>query len=344
MQKCIKSDVHPKEQTARKMEKDTNALNAPKDYISSLPSKNVRAMLLLALNVWFHLSAAQLAGLTEIISQLHNASLILDDIQDQSPMRRGQPSTHMVFGVGQSTNTATFMIVETLKKLDLLVPQSHQAQEIMHTGLKALFTGQSWDLNWKQGTYCPTREQYLEMVAGKTGALFQLVARLMFCLAGSESAVPPADSHTRFSPHPHEDQKSLIEACDAFMHDLGVYFQVRDDYRNLHDASYTAQKGFCEDLDEGKFSYPVVLCCEINHLFKKPILELFGGLKYKRRGMELEGKRKVLAMLEKSGAMESTEIAIQAWENKLLKMVAELEKQFGCSNPALREILKRLAA
>ncbi|PYI36914.1 geranylgeranyl pyrophosphate synthetase [Aspergillus indologenus CBS 114.80] len=310
------------------MEKDTKALDAPKEYISSLPSKNVRAMLLLALNVWFHLSAAQLAGLTEIISQLHNASLILDDIQDQSPMRRGQPSTHMVFGVGQSTNTATFMIVETLRKVDLLVPQSHQAQEIIHTGLKTLFTGQSWDLYWKSENYCPTREQYLEMVAGKTGALFQMVARLMFCLAGSESA----------------DQKSLIKACDAFMHELGVYFQVRDDYRNLQDASYMAQKGFCEDLDEGKFSYPVVLCCEINYLFKKPILELFGGLKYKRGGMELEDKRKVLAMLDKSGAMGATEIAIKAWEDKLLKMVAELEKQFGCSNPALREILEKLAA
>ncbi|RAH77168.1 geranylgeranyl pyrophosphate synthetase [Aspergillus japonicus CBS 114.51] len=307
------------------MEKDTKALDAPKEYISSLPSKNVRAMLLSALNVWFHLSAAQLAGLTEIISQLHNASLILDDIQDQSPMRRGQPSTHMVFGVGLSTNTATFMIVETLRKVDLLVPQSHQAQEIMHTGLKTLFTGQSWDLYWKSENHCPTREQYLEMVAGKTGALFQLVARLMFCLAGSESA-------------------SLIEACDAFMHDLGVYFQVRDDHRNLQDASYTAQKGFCEDLDEGKFSYPVVLCCEINYLFKKPILELFGGLKHRKGGMEPEDKRKVLAMLDKSGAMEATEIAIKAWEDKLLKMVAELEKQFGCSNPALREILEKLAA
>ncbi|OJK01324.1 hypothetical protein ASPACDRAFT_25678 [Aspergillus aculeatus ATCC 16872] len=310
------------------MDANTQALDAPKDYISSLPSKNVRAMLLVALNVWFHLPAAMLAGLTGVVNQLHNASLILDDIQDQSPMRRGQAATHVVFGVGQSTNTATFMIVETFRK----------AQEIMHTGLKSLFTGQSWDLHWKNQNYCPTREQYLEMVAGKTGALFQLMSRLMFCLAGSGAALLPANQH------PQEEQKSLVENFDRFMHDLGLYFQVRDDYRNLKDTSYTAQKGFCEDLDEGKFSYPVVMCCEMNYVFKRPLLELFGRLKYRTGGMEYEDKMKVLAMLDKSGAMKATEVAIKAWEEKLMEMVTDLEKAFGSTNPALREILMKLAA
>ncbi|RAK76598.1 FPP/GGPP synthase family protein [Aspergillus fijiensis CBS 313.89] len=318
------------------MDANTQALDAPKEYISSLPSKNVRVMLLAALNVWFHLPAAMLAGLTEVVNQLHNASLILDDIQDQSPLRRGQAATHMVFGVGQSTNTATFMIVETFQKVDLLV--RGQAQEIMHTGLKSLFTGQSWDLDWKERNYCPTREQYLEMVAGKTGALFQLISRLMFCLAGSGSAILPAN------PHPQEEQESLVEKFDRFMNELGLYFQVRDDYRNLKDTSYTAQKGFCEDLDEGKFSYPVVMCCEINYVFKRPFLELFGRLKYRKGGMEFEDKMKVLAMLDKSGAMKATEVAIKAWEEKLMEMVTDLEKAFGSTNSSLREILMKLAA
>lgn len=361
------------------MDANTQALDAPKEYISSLPSKNVRAMLLAALNVWFHLPAAVLAGLTEVVNQLHNASLILDDIQDQSPLRRGQAATHMVFGVGQSTNTATFMIVETFQKVDLLVrgqvraqaqthahtqaydqgqaeaqneiltppitsppssieAQSHQAQEIMHIGLKSLFTGQSWDLDWKERNYCPTREQYLEMVAGKTGALFQLISRLMFCLAGSGSAILPAN------PHPQEERESLVGKFDRFMNELGLYFQVRDDYRNLKDTSYTAQKGFCEDLDEGKFSYPVVMCCEINYVFKRPLLELFGRLKYRKGGMEFEDKMKVLAMLDKSGAMKATEVAIKAWEEKLMEMVTDLEKAFGSTNSSLREILMKLAA
>ncbi|RAH65480.1 FPP/GGPP synthase family protein [Aspergillus aculeatinus CBS 121060] len=304
------------------MDANTKALDAPKEYISNLPSKNVRAMLLAALNVWFHLPAAMLAGLTEVVNQLHNASLILDDIQDQSPLRRGQAATHEVFGVGQSTNTATFMIVETLHKVDLLV--RGQAQKIMHTSLRSLFTGQSWDIDWKERNYCPTREQYLEMVTGKTGALFQLISRLI--------------------PHPPEEQESLVEKLDRFMNELGLYFQVRDDYRNLKDTSYTAQKGFCEDLDEGKFSYPVVMCCEINYVFKRPLLELFGRLKYRKGGMEFEDKMKVLAMLDKSGAMKATEVAIEAWEEKLMEMVTDLEEAFGSTNPALREILMKLAA
>jgi geranylgeranyl pyrophosphate synthase len=39
---------------------------------------------------------------------------------------------------------------------------------------------------------------------------------------------------------------------------LGRFFQIRDDYMNLQSTEYGNQKGFCKDLDEGKYSYPVV--------------------------------------------------------------------------------------
>jgi geranylgeranyl diphosphate synthase type 3 len=40
--------------------------------------------------------------------------------------------------------------------------------------------------------------------------------------------------------------------------DLGVLFQIRDDYQNLQSDTYSANKGFCEDITEGKFSYPII--------------------------------------------------------------------------------------
>lgn len=39
---------------------------------------------------------------------------------------------------------------------------------------------------------------------------------------------------------------------------ISIYFQVRDDYMNLQSTEYTENKGYCEDLTEGKFSFPVV--------------------------------------------------------------------------------------
>lgn len=39
---------------------------------------------------------------------------------------------------------------------------------------------------------------------------------------------------------------------------IGIHFQIRDDYQNLQDSQYTNNKGFCEDITEGKFSFPIV--------------------------------------------------------------------------------------
>jgi geranylgeranyl diphosphate synthase, type III len=39
---------------------------------------------------------------------------------------------------------------------------------------------------------------------------------------------------------------------------IGILFQIRDDYQNLQDTQYTTNKGLCEDITEGKFSFPIV--------------------------------------------------------------------------------------
>jgi len=68
----------------------------------------------------------------------------------------------------------------------------------------------------------------------KTGGLFVLAVRLMQLYS--------------------ENQANLLPLVDT----LGLYFQIRDDYANIMDAEYTANKSFCEDLTEGKFSFPII--------------------------------------------------------------------------------------
>lgn len=76
------------------------------------------------------------------------------------------------------------------------------------------------------------------MVDGKTGGLFRLLVRLM--------AIE--------SPHSEWIDTDVGRLCRL----LGRYYQIREDYQNLVSEEYTAQKGFCEDLDEGKFSFPLM--------------------------------------------------------------------------------------
>ena len=91
---------------------------------------------------------------------------------------------------------------------------------------------------WRDDVRCPTEEQYLEMVKDKTGGLFRLAVGLMQAFATTNKDT---------------DYTSLVN-------NLALYFQIRDDYINLADEEYMKSKSFCEDLTEGKFSFPIIHC------------------------------------------------------------------------------------
>ncbi|KAG8805225.1 geranylgeranyl pyrophosphate synthetase [Serendipita sp. 399] len=72
------------------------------------------------------------------------------------------------------------------------------------------------------------------MVNNKTGGLLRLAIKLMMAKSPSKTDYVP-----------------LVDL-------IGVYFQIRDDYMNLQSDQYSANKGFAEDLTEGKFSFPLI--------------------------------------------------------------------------------------
>lgn len=85
-------------------------ISAPARYVASTPGKKIRDKAAGALNTWLRVSDADLAQIRRVIDMLHNASLMLDDVEDGSVSRRGRPSTHMVFGTAQAINSAGYQI------------------------------------------------------------------------------------------------------------------------------------------------------------------------------------------------------------------------------------------
>ncbi|KAI7978649.1 hypothetical protein EIK77_001974 [Talaromyces pinophilus] len=202
-------------------------------YIQSLDSKNVRLQLIDAFNLWLGLPSLALNTVKEVVNDLHYSSLILDDIQDRLLPRRGSTSTHVIFGKAQSINSATYMFVRVARQVHTL--PNPAVMRILLEELENLFLGQSWELEWKFTMQCPTEEEYLEMIDHKTGAMFRMLLRLMLSLVQDDGCL---SQNTEFA---------------VLTQLLGRWYQVRDDYLNLQEAGYTRKKGFCEDLDEGKF-------------------------------------------------------------------------------------------
>lgn len=190
-----------------------------------------------AFQLWMSVESPDvLESIKDIVGDLHNASLMIDDIEDNSKLRRGIPVAHSIFGIPNVINSANYAYFRALEKCHAL--NNPQAMNVFVGELLNLHRGQGHDILWRDDVKCPTEEQYMEMVKDKTGGLFRLAVGLLQSFATTSIDV---------------DFTSLVD-------NMALYFQIRDDYINLADEEYMKSKSFCEDLTEGKFSFPVIHC------------------------------------------------------------------------------------
>ncbi|KID83934.1 Polyprenyl synthetase-related protein [Metarhizium guizhouense ARSEF 977] len=263
---------------------DSNLVQAPIEYIQSLPAKGSRNKIADALNVWLSVPEESMTIIKRVIDMLHGSSLVLDDIQDSSSLRRGMPATHTIFGLSQAVNSATYQITRALNEV-----------------LKLGGTG------------------YIEIVL-QTGGLFRTLFRLLD--AASRSEIKP-------------ELGGLVTL-------LGRHFGIRDDYQNLCSSDYADQKGFCEDLDEGKFSLPMIHALQCLPESQRMILHNLLAQRKVNGGSSIEHKQLILQLMRRSGSLEYTLAALRLLQSEINKEVKSIEQESGIQNSDLKVLLSKL--
>ncbi|KAJ8074420.1 hypothetical protein PM082_015321 [Marasmius tenuissimus] len=208
----------------------------PYTFVTSNPGKDMRGRLIEAFNIWLNVPPEKLAVIARIVNMLHAASLMIDDIEDDSQLRRGKPVAHKVYGVPQTVNSANYVYFLAFQELFAIRAEGTDLAALVNGELLALHRGQGLEILWRDSLQCPTEEEYIEMVNNKTGGLLRIGIKLMMACATTNQDV---------------DYVPLVNL-------IGVHFQIRDDLMNLQSPEYSSNKGFAEDLTEGKFSFPVV--------------------------------------------------------------------------------------
>ncbi|KAF7326754.1 Terpenoid synthase [Mycena venus] len=214
----------------------------PFAYTASRPGKGVRARLFSAFNVWMNVPQAEIEIIEKVVCMLHDASLMLDDIEDNSQLRRGRPAAHTVYGIPRTINAATY--VHTMVYQELLHMKSSHSEYsdlvmILTAELDCLHHGQGLDIIWRDSFHCPTEAEYMHMVKNKTGGLLRM------------GGTPYDGVLNHKQRHVSRDYVTLVDL-------IGAHYQIRDDYMNLLSPDYSANKGFAEDIEEGKFSFPII--------------------------------------------------------------------------------------
>ncbi|GMR47341.1 hypothetical protein PMAYCL1PPCAC_17536 [Pristionchus mayeri] len=255
---------------------DEHALMAPFEYIRSMPGKHIRSQLAAAFNFWLKIDDDKLKQIGAIVEMLHNASLLIDDIEDGSVLRRGMPVTHSIFGAPRTINSANYVYFVALEKC---VKLGHpKAVEIFTHNLLELHRGQGKEIYWRDTVVAPSIEQYEQMVKQKTGGLFNLAVQLM-----------------QLFSHCTLEMQQLLDM-------MALYFQIRDDLLNLCSADMAAQKTEAEDLTEGKFSYPIIVGLEKSGVSNDDkVLNIL-----RQRTKDVEVKKYCVTLLRERGAFNDT--------------------------------------
>ncbi|KAG1710418.1 Geranylgeranyl pyrophosphate synthase [Nymphon striatum] len=146
---------------ADSISKQDEILLQPFKYISQESGKQFRAKLAKAFNYWLKIPSDKLTVITDVIQMLHNASLLIDDIEDNSKLRRGIPVAHHIYGVPSTINSANYVYFLGLQKV--LTLNNAQAVSVFTDQLLELHRGQGMEIFWRDNFICPTEEQYKDM-------------------------------------------------------------------------------------------------------------------------------------------------------------------------------------
>ncbi|OGM42653.1 hypothetical protein ABOM_008444 [Aspergillus bombycis] len=282
-------------------------IRGPVDYLLKCPGKDIRRKFMQAFNEWLRIPEDRLDIIAEIVGLLHTASLLyvsvhlgrIDDIQDSSKLRRGIPVAHSVFGVAQTINSANYAYFAAQEKLREL--NRPKAYEVFTEELLRLHRGQGMDLYWRDSLTCPTEEEYIEMISNKTGGLFRLAIKLMQL----ESEIS-------------SDFLGLVDL-------LGIIFQIRDDYQNLQSDLYSKNKGFCEDLTEGKFSFLIIHSIHSNP-GNQQLLNIL-----RQRSEEESVKKYAVEYIRSTGSFDFCQERLASLLHEAKLMVNVLEENVGFS-------------
>jgi octaprenyl-diphosphate synthase len=187
--------------------------------------------------------------LVPLVEFCHNASLIHDDIEDNSDERRGKPAVHIIHGVDVAINSGCFLYFLPLACIDSWAADPNyklKVYSLWASYLRKLHLGQAMDIHWHRNPeLIPPLDEYFTMCKLKTGCLARFAAEIGAVAA--ETIMGSGEWGVR------SRENYLNIAAEK----LGVGFQILDDVKNITTGIPGKKRG--DDIVEGKKSLPVLL-------------------------------------------------------------------------------------
>jgi octaprenyl-diphosphate synthase len=206
------------------------------NHLIASGGKRLRPMLTLAMAKLSGYSGDGHIKLAAAVEFMHTATLLHDDVVDESDMRRGKLAARMLWGNEASVLVGDFLLGQAFRMM-VEVSNLH-ALEILSSAAAVIAEGEVMQLGAAKNT-ATNEDEYLAVIRAKTAELFAAA-----CEVGPALAVKG---------------KAELAACRSFGMNLGIAFQLIDDALDYGGKSAKLGKNVGDDFREGKITLPVVL-------------------------------------------------------------------------------------
>lgn len=249
---------------------------------------------------------------------IHNGTLVIDDIEDSSDVRRGKPCSYKIYGTDIAINVGNAMyylpLLPIMVNRQKLSPETQRdLYEIYVQEMINLSMGQAMDIAWHRGIANAdslSEQDYLQMCAYKTGTLARMSAKMAAVLAGADG--------------------KLAEKLGRLAECIGIAFQMQDDILDLTGEEFAKSKGCVGgDISEGKRSLLVIYTLQkANAVDRARLLEILG-----MHTFEQKLRDEAITIIKKYGAFEhvkalAEKMVVDSWGevDKLLPTPEAKEK------------------
>ena len=294
----------------RRLASDVALINQIAHYIISAGGKRIRPMLVLLFSNALGFDGPERYELAATVEFVHTATLLHDDVVDESALRRGRQTANAQFGnaasvlVGDFIYSRAFQMMVSVNRMRVLDVLADATNVIAEGEVLQLMNMHDPDL---------AVDDYLRVIRFKTAKLFEASARLGAVLA--------------------DTGPEIEEACAGYGRSLGTAFQLVDDLLDYEGAADQLGKNVGDDLREGKPTLPLLLAMERGSAPERALI------RHAIEKGEVARLPEIVNIVRQVGALAATREAARAEADKARQMLAALPE--SAHREALLELCVR---
>ncbi len=270
-------------------------INQISTYIISAGGKRIRPRLVLLFAQALGFDGPERFELAAIVEFIHTATLLHDDVVDESSLRRGRATSNALFGnaasvlVGDFLYSRAFQMMVSVNRMRVLDVLADATNVIAEGEVLQLMNMHDPDISV---------DDYLRVIRFKTAKLFEASARLGAVLGGADSIVE--------------------DGCAAYGRALGTAFQLVDDLLDYEGNSEELGKNVGDDLREGKPTLPLLIAMQRGSDGDRQLVR--SAIEHG----EVERLPEIIALVRRTGALDATRAAAEQEAERARRCIDEL--------------------